>query len=64
LVNTHDLAFMSLVLGCDVMQPHINLRNMDITYKLELLVQLLSPELSKVFHVIKLLNEVMSPYMI
>jgi len=54
-------------------------KNMDITYKSELrflgiyttknlkwytLVQLLSPKLSKVFHIIKSLNEVMSPYMI
>jgi len=46
------------------MQPQINLKHMDTTKKLELLVQLLSPKLSKVFHVIKLLNEVMIPYMI
>jgi len=52
---------------------------MDITYKLELrflgiyitknlkwytLVQLLSPKLSKIFHIIKSLNEVMSPFTI
>jgi len=51
---------------------------MNITYKSELrflriystknlkcytLIQLLSPKMSKVFHIIKSLNEVMSPYM-
>ena len=53
-------------------------KNMNITYKSELrflriystknlkcytLIQLLSPKMSKVFHIIKSLNEVMSPYM-
>jgi hypothetical protein len=59
--------------------PQMNFKNMDTTYNSELrflgiyitknlkwytLVQLLRPKLNKVFHIIKSLNEVMSPFMI
>jgi len=62
-----------------VTQPQMNFKNIGITYKLELrflgicitkkpemvyLVQLLSPKLSKAFHILKSLNEVMSLFMI